>query len=154
MWSWSAEQQDVVGRTECWQEELIWHFSSFPTQSTCSWHFLWGFYKSRPDALARWSAIHLKKEKKRKSRIRLSQGSDGPTAGSFKWNHPSSTLFLPLFLPLLCQERDHSSSHTLNSSSWSDGKPDGNFFFSPPLSLSVSLPSQKSADDSGKVKTR
>lgn len=71
-----------------------------------------------------------------KNRIRLSQGSDAPTAGSFKWIHPSSTLFLPLFPPLLCQQRDHSSSHTFNGSSWSDGEPDGNFFF---LSLALSL---------------
>lgn len=36
-----------------------------------------------------------------------------PTAGSFKPIHPSSSWFLPLFLPPLCPEWDHSSSHTV-----------------------------------------
>lgn len=62
-----------------------------------------------------------------KNSIRLSQGSDGLTAGSFKWIHPSLLLFLLLFFLLCVPSARHCSSHTYNSSSWSDGEPDGFF---------------------------
>lgn len=104
---------------------ICWHFTSFTCcqtfSSTCSQHFLQGFHKS---GLTRRGGDRPYI----KNTSRLSQGSDGLTAVSFKRTHPSSLLFLPLFLPAPWPVWAHSSSHMYNSSVLGDAEPDRIFF--------------------------